>query len=335
MIAVVGPTASGKSELAEHLAQELNGEIVSADSMQVYRGMDIGTAKVPLSKRSTTYHCVDLVAPGEVFNAFLYQKAARAAFEDIQARNKLPILCGGTGLYVRAALEDFLTETQNGTPLLCADKTEEPSPDICISKLRERLTAEAQELGSEAFHAKLAAVDPESAALIHPNNVRRVVRAFEWLEQGSSYVEQSSGFDTSTEVYPVVYLGMTLPRELLYERINARVHQMIEHGLIKEVQGLLNKGYGQALTAQQAIGYKELLGVLQGESTLDLAVEQIQQATRRYAKRQHSWFKRNQRINWLDGQKPLDELLEEALKIVPQEAPPSKQLLQSAKRTVI
>jgi len=305
-LAIVGPTATGKSELAERLAQELDGEIVSADSMQVYQGMDIGTAKVPLSQRSTRYHCVDLVAPDEEFNAFLYQRVARAAFNDIWARNKLPIICGGTGLYIRAALEDFIEGEKSTT-------TEDGE---VRSELRKRLTAEAQKLGPEAFHAKLSTIDPESAALIHPNNVRRVIRAFEWLEQGSSYVRQSSEFATNTEIYPVIYLGLTLPREPLYERINARVNRMVEQGLLEEVQSLLDKGYGQALSALQAIGYKELLGVLSGEKTLETAVEQIQQATRRYAKRQLSWFKRNKRIHWLDARQSYDELLEEALSLL-------------------
>jgi len=309
LIAIVGPTASGKSELAEKLAQELAGEIVSADSMQVYLGMDIGTAKVPLSRRGTTYHCLDLVAPNEEFNAFLYQKAARKAFDDIWAQGKQPILCGGTGLYVRAAVEDFIG--QNDPAPLSAPLSAALS--AAPQGRRQRLTAEAEELGPEAFHAKLAAIDPESAALIHPNNVRRVVRAFEWLEQGSSYKEQASEFDTNAEIYPVIYLGLTLPREILYERINARVTQMIEQGLLEEVQGLLDKGYGQALSSQQAIGYKELIGVLSGEKPLETAVEQMQQATRHYAKRQLSWFKRYKSIHWLDAQQPTDDLLQKAL----------------------
>jgi len=304
LIAIVGPTATGKSELAENLAQAINGEIVSADSMQVYRGMNIGTARVPPAERTCAYHCLDLVAPGEEFNAFLYQKAARVAFDDIWARGKQPILCGGTGLYIRAALEDFIEgELDVGTV---------PSGRL----VRQRLTKEAEELGPETFHAKLQAADPESAALIHPNNVRRVIRAFEWLEQGSSYSEQVAEFSTSNEVYPVVYLGLTLPREILYERINARVLRMIEQGLLQEVQSLLNKGYEKALTAQQAIGYKELLGVLTGEKTLETAVEQIQQATRHYAKRQLSWFKRYPSIHWLNAQKPLDELVQEGRGLV-------------------
>jgi len=342
VIAIIGPTATGKSDLAERLAQELDGEIVCADSMQVYKDMDIGTAKVPPAKRSVRYYCVDLVAPGEEFNAFAYQKAARAAFAAIWAQGKQPVLCGGTGLYVRAALEDFLTAhgegeaedglesgSENGmvSPDCLYASAEKPksikfrtalSPHETRFELRQRLTAEAQELGPEAFHAKLAALDPESAALIHPRNVRRVIRAFEWLEQGSSYAEQSSEFATSADIYPTIYLGLTLPRELLYERINARVVRMMEQGLLGEVQSLVDEGYGPSLTARQAIGYKELLDALsKGGSAEDLAVavEQIQQATRRYAKRQLTWFRRNERIHWLDAQLPLDALVKEVFAV--------------------
>ena len=358
IVAIVGPTATGKSSLAESLAQKLDGEIVSADSMQVYQGMDIGTAKMPIGRRGVRYHCINLVSPDEEFNAFLYQRAARAAFEDIWSRGKQVILCGGTGLYVRTALEAFVChgdDPRGQVPRVIPNDPRDLSPRVVgttapgrpvpsepaleafvgttapgrpvpsesaiprASELRQRLTKEAEDLGPEAFHAKLAAIDPQSAALIHPNNVRRVIRAFEWLEQGSSYMEQAAGFASNTEVYPVVYLGLTLPREKLYKLINERVRQMIEQGLLQEVQGLLDKGYGQALTSQQAIGYKELVGVLSGAVSLDIAVEQIQQATRRYAKRQLSWFKRNERIHWLDAQKPLDELTEEADMIITKE----------------
>ncbi len=301
VIALVGPTATGKSALAEALAAQLDGEIISADSMQVYKGMDIGTAKLPLSQRSVCYHCIDLVEPGKEFNASLYQQAARAAIDDILARGKQPILCGGTGLYVRAALDDFSLGE------------DAPGADAIRLERRQRLEVEARELGADAFHAKLAALDPRSAELIHPNNIRRVVRAFEWLEEGSSYAEQAASFDTYKEVYPTIYLGLDMSREYLYPRINARVEQMIEQGLPDEVRRLVAAGYEQALTAQQAIGYKELLPVLRGEQPLATAIAEIQQATRHYAKRQKTWFRRDKRIHWLDARLPLDELVGEAL----------------------
>jgi len=292
----VGPTATGKTSLAERLAQKLDGEIISADSMQVYKGMDIGTAKLPLGLRTVAYHCVDLVNPDKEFSAYAYQKAARAAMDDILARGKQPIVCGGTGLYVRAALENHFFEDE----------------DESLHELRQRLETEALTLGAEAFHAKLAELDPQSAALIHPNNVRRVIRAFEWLEQGSSYVEQAQGFERSKEAYPTCYIGLIMPREELYARINRRVEQMMEQGLLEEVQGLLAKGYEQAFTARQAIGYKELKCYLDGELSLEAAVASIQQATRRYAKRQLCWFKRYQQIVWLDARLALDELTEQS-----------------------
>lgn len=326
VVAVVGPTATGKSTLAEALAGQLDGEIVSADSMQVYCGMDIGTAKVPLHLRGCAYHCIDLVKLDEGFSAFAYQKAARKAFHDIWSRGRQPILCGGTGLYVRAALEDFVSDGR-GEDLGVSDAL---LPDVLSpsarpfnasspeprSERRRRLNAEAAELGPEAFHAKLAAIDAKSAALIHPNNVRRVVRAFEWLEEGGSYAEQAAGFASHNELYPSVLLGLDMPREQLYARINARVLEMMDQGLLEEVGTLCDQGYGEALTALQAIGYKELLRVVSGEEAREAAVTQIQQATRKYAKRQLSWFRRDERINWLDALLPIEELTEEAMAVI-------------------
>lgn len=306
VIAIVGSTATGKSSLAEALAGQLNGEIVSADSMQVYKGMNIGTAKVPPSKRSTVYHCLDLVVPGQEFSAREYQLAARGALEDIRSRGKQPIVCGGTGLYVRAALDDFAL----GEP---EETAEEMRARI---NRRERLDAEAERLGPEVFHAKLAALDPESALLIHPHNVRRVVRAFEWLEEGSSYAEQAAGFNDYHSVYPTVFVGLDMPRETLYARINERVERMMEQGLLDEVRVLRDAGLTAAGTAGQAIGYKELLEVLVGTENINNAISRIKQATRRYAKRQQTWFKRDRRIHWLDALMPLEKQVHQALHIV-------------------
>jgi tRNA dimethylallyltransferase len=284
VIAIVGATGTGKSALADALAQQLNGEVVSADSMQVYKGMDIGTAKLPIDQRSVPYHCLDLVDPGSEFNAALYQRAARAAIDDILVRGKLPIVCGGTGLYVRAALDCFSLDENSESP---------------AKPLRQQLTAEAEALGAERFHAKLAAVDPDSAALIHPNNLRRVVRAFELLDAGSSYAQQSAGFNDYQEFYSTTYFGINVETPELYQRINLRVDSMMTEGLIEEVKQLQAAGFNEALNAAQAIGYKELLPVLTGDIDLEVAVEQIKQATRRYAKRQRTWFKRDKRINWI------------------------------------
>lgn len=283
VVAVVGPTAVGKSALAEALALKLGGEIVSADSMQVYRGMDIGTAKPPAEERLVPYHCIDMVDPGIEFSAALFQKAARTAIGDILARGSVPIVVGGTGLYVRAALDDMRF----------------PSGETS-SPARERLEALAAAEGPHALHARLAELDPESAAIIHPNNVRRTIRALEMAEEGVSYARQAAGFTRRADVFDTRYIGLALPRPELYRRIDARVDEMIERGLLEEVVGLLAAGLREALTASQAIGYKELVGVLDGRIEMDDAVESIKRSTRRYAKRQLTWFRADPRVAWID-----------------------------------
>jgi tRNA dimethylallyltransferase len=306
IIAIVGATATGKSLLADALAVRLRGEIISADSMQVYRGMDVGTAKTPADERSVPYHGIDLVDPGVAFTAALYQRFARDAIADIESRGRQVIFCGGTGLYLRAALDDFaLDEGREGlSASLDSYGTEGRGGEGFGGEdraLRLRLNQLAEELGAEAFHTLLAGRDEKSAVLIHPNNIRRVVRAFELLEQGSSYAEASAGFSRFESIYPVRFIGLTVDRELLYELIDARVDAMITEGLLGEVQVLISEGFREALTASQAIGYKELIPVLEGECTLREAVLQIKQATRRYAKRQETWFRRDPRIEWVDA----------------------------------
>jgi len=283
VIAVVGPTAVGKSTLAEALAVELGGEIVSADAMQVYRGMDIGTAKPSAGERTVPYHCIDLVDPGEAYSAARFQHDARAAIAGIAERGHVPILCGGTGLYVRAALDDWsFPEGEALTPG------------------RARLEALATEIGPDALHALLAEHDSEAAVRIHPNNVRRVVRALEMLESGTSYAQQATRFAERKSVYDTVMLGLTMDRDRLYARIEERVDAMLAAGLLDEVRGLLTSGFRGALTAAQAIGYKELVPVIEHGTDLSDAVASIEQATRRYAKRQMTWFRADPRIRWLD-----------------------------------
>lgn len=281
-IAVVGPTASGKSELAELIASRLPGEIVSADSMQVYRGMDIGTAKRPPARRRVPYHCLDLVEPGVPYSAALFQRDARLAIDDILGRGAWPVVAGGTGLYVRAALDDMSF----------------PKGET-VSESRARYEALAGELGPEGLHTLLAQRDPAAAALLHPNNVRRVVRALEMAEEGTSYAEQAEGFSARTPWYEALHLGLEVDRAVLCERIDARVDEMIADGLLAEVEGLLEAGYRDAVTAGQAIGYKELVPVIEHGADLTAATDAIKQATRRYAKRQMTWFRADPRIVWL------------------------------------
>jgi len=284
VIAIVGPTAVGKTAVADALAQRLGGEVVTADSMQVYRGMDIGTAKPSLAERSVTHHCLDLVDPGEPFSAALFQAHARSVIDTLLADGRTPVVCGGTGLYVRAAL----------------DEMEFPAGEQEDNAVRARYERYALEHGSDALHALLAEKDPESAELIHPNNTRRVVRALEMLEEGTSYAEQSAGFSARRSAYPTRYVGLTMEREALYERIDARVDAMVAAGLLGEVERLLEAGFRDALTAMQAIGYKELVPVIEGSAELDEAVESIKRSSRRYAKRQLTWFRADPRIVWVD-----------------------------------
>jgi tRNA dimethylallyltransferase len=293
VLAIVGATGTGKSALADALAASLKGEVINADSMQVYRGMDIGTAKVPPSARSVPYHGIDLVDPGFPFTAALYQREARAAIENIRARDAPPVLCGGGGLYIRAALDDFRFDEKREGELT--------SDSDVVSSLRSHLTIQAQELGAEAFHELLAKRDPQSAALIHPHNVRRVIRAFELLEQGTSYATRNEGFAEFTAVYPTRFIGLTVEPDVLYEVIERRVDSMMASGLLEEVRGLLSAGFREAVCARQAIGYKELVPVLEGGCLAEDATAQIKQATRRYAKRQRTWFRRDARIEWIDA----------------------------------
>lgn len=284
VIAIVGPTAVGKSTLAEDVAVALGGEIVSADSMQVYRGMDIGTAKTPLEERRVPHHCIDLVDPGTPYSAALFQRDARDAIASIRSRGRIPVIAGGTGLYVRAALDDMRF----------------PAGDLA-TPIRAALDARAASGEGAALHAELEALDPQAAALIHPNNTRRVVRALEMLAEGRSYATQAAGFSVRSAFYPQTrMLGLTIDRPALYALIDQRALAMMAAGLLAEVEALLDAGYRDAVTATQAIGYKELVPVIEQGADADAAIEAIKRASRRYAKRQLTWFRADPRIQWLD-----------------------------------
>jgi tRNA dimethylallyltransferase len=284
VIAVVGPTGVGKTAAAEDLALRIGGEIVSADSMQVYRGMDIGTAKHPTSSWRVPHHCIDLVDPGTPYSAALYQADARSAIGSVAERGNVPVLVGGTGLYVRAALDEMRFPAGHQS-----------------STTRASLQAELDEHGPEALYALLVERDPDAAALIHRNNTRRVLRALETLEDaGVSYAETKEHFSERVPHYPATYIGLTVERDVLYARIDARVDAMLQGGLLEEVSALLDAGYRSALTAAQAIGYKELVPVIDGSGDPASAVAAIKQASRRYAKRQLTWFRADPRVLWLD-----------------------------------
>ena len=286
ILAIVGPTASGKTAVAVELAKRLGGEVISCDSMQIYRRMDIGTAKPTADETcGIAHHLIDAVEPNVPFSCAEYVTRAAEAAKDITARGKLPILCGGTGLYLDRFLCGEMEETH-------ADQN-----------LRDSLFAYVEREGIEALHARLLAVDPESAQAIHPNNVKRVVRALEIYEQTGI---PKSEFDRRSQVvespYDATVIGLFYPhREVLYERINRRVDIMLADGLLEETERLMQEGVFEVnQTAAQAIGYKELLGYLNGKETLTEASENLKTATRRYAKRQLTWFSAKPYVEWVD-----------------------------------
>lgn len=303
VICIVGPTASGKSELAQRLAVALDGEIVSADSMQIYRGMDIGTGKVPPSERRVPHFGLDLVDPGTPYSAALFQPYARACFADIRSRGHVPFLVGGTGLYVRAAVDDYRF----------------PEGEQVDNPVREHYTRIAEEQGSDALWRLLEQRDPASADVIHPHNVRRVVRAFELLEEGKSYAAQKEALQHIAPYEQALFIGLAVDADLLRARINRRVDAMVEEGLVDEVTTLLQEGFREGLTAGKAIGYKEIVAALDGQCTLVEAIDAIKLATRRYAKRQRTWFRKDTRIRWIDANGDEDTMTAAALDVLRQE----------------
>jgi tRNA dimethylallyltransferase len=283
-LAIVGPTASGKSAVAIALAERLDGEIVSADSMMVYRGMDIGTAKPPLKLRqSAPHHLIDILEPSEDCSAALYQRLAAKTITDIFKRGRLPVVVGGTGLYVSAALDDLTFPTVSDT-----------------REVRRRLEKEADELGEYEMHSRLNKIDPVAAASINVKNVRRVIRALEVYElTGHKFSESAGAFKKRQSVYDTVFIGIDYDRDELKRRIRVRTERMLEHGWVDEVRRLYSSEKGLSATASQAIGYKTLNDYINGRLTKEEAVENINRMTSAYAKRQMTWFNADSRVVWL------------------------------------
>lgn len=283
LIAIVGPTASGKSSLAEAVACELGSSVVSVDAMQVYRGMDIGTAKTPVDKRRCPLLMIDVADIGEPYSVSLFQRQGREVIDALLQEEKTPVLCGGTGLYLNALIDemDFPAGETGG-------------------KARRVYEQLAETEGAEALYEVLRKRDPESAALVHPHNVRRVVRALELADEGGSYARQHEGLHRRAPHYTCTIWGIERDRQELYRRIDERVDTMCAEGLVAEVQGLVDRGLATTLTAHQAIGYKEIVEYLEGACTLEEATETIKRRTRNYAKRQISWFHHDARVRWLD-----------------------------------
>lgn len=284
LIILTGPTAVGKTSLSLSLAKELDGEIVSADSMQVYRYMDIGTAKIREEERQgIPHHLIDVLDPWEDFNVVRFQKMAREALEEIWERGHIPIVTGGTGFYIQALLYD-IHFTENNED----------------SSLRKDLENYARENGAEALHSRLEEVDEKAASQIHFNNVKRVIRALEFYYQtGKKISEHNEEERKRTSPYDSKYFVLNDEREHLYARINQRVDLMMEEGLVEEVQKLKEMGCDSTMVSMQGLGYKEILSYLEGECTLDEAVYKIKRDTRHFAKRQITWFKRERDVIWL------------------------------------
>ncbi|MFF6784048.1 tRNA (adenosine(37)-N6)-dimethylallyltransferase MiaA [Streptomyces sp. NPDC012510] len=281
VIAVVGPTAAGKSDLGVFLAQRLGGEVVNADSMQLYRGMDIGTAKLtPAERAGIPHHLLDIWDVTVTASVAEYQRLARARIDALLAEGRWPILVGGSGLYVRGAV----------------DNLEFPGTD---PEVRGRLEEELTLRGSGALHARLAAADPEAAQAILPSNGRRIVRALEVIEiTGKPFTANLPGHDS---VYDTVQIGVDVTRPELDERITRRVDRMWDAGLVDEVRALEAKGLREGRTASRALGYQQVLAALAGQCTMDVARAETVRATKRFARRQDSWFRRDPRVHWLKG----------------------------------
>lgn len=301
LIIITGPTAVGKTKLSIDLAREINGEIISADSMQVYKRMDIGTDKIkPENMGGIRHHLIDILEPSEDFNVFSFKKKADEAIKDIQSRGKIPIIVGGTGFYIQAVLYDIdFTETD-------IDET-----------YRHELEALADEKGAKFLHDMLRKVDPESADAIHAHNIKRVIRALEYYNKtGEKISVHNEQERAKTSPFDFRYFVLTDDREILYSRIDARVDKMIEEGLEDEMKQLIDEGIDPHSTAMQGLGYREMYGYLTGEWNLDRAVYLIKRNTRHFAKRQLTWFKRESDVRWInkkefgrDDSKVLQEIL--------------------------
>ena len=284
ILVVLGPTSIGKTKVSIDIAKKLNSEIISTDSMQIYKKMDIGTAKISKKEKETIkHHMIDLIDPKEEFTVYDYQKNSLEIINKLLLENKTPILVGGSGLYINSILYDL-------------DFNKVSSND----KVRNKYFALKERKGKMFLHNLLEKKDKEAAKKIHPNNVKRVVRALEVLEVTGEKYSQNSNFRKYSEKYNFIIIGLEMNRELLYNRINLRVEHMIEEGLINEVEELYNEGYDNSYQSMQAIGYKEIIDYIEGNTTKEEAIRLIKRNTRRFAKRQITWFKPDNRIKWFD-----------------------------------
>lgn len=285
LIILTGPTAVGKTALSIGLAKAVNGEIISADSMQVYRKMNIGTAKIePSEMQGVRHHLIDILDPSEEFNVVLFKRYALDAMEDIYSRGKIPVIVGGTGFYIQALLYDIDFEDNDND-----------------MSYREELQRLAAEKGNSYIHDMLFKVDPESAEKIHENNVKRVIRALEFYRKTGMKISEHNETEAQKESpYNFEYFVLNDDRSKLYDRIDRRIDIMLEQGLIDEVRQLVSEGYSRDLVSMQGLGYKEIIDYIQGRCSLDEAVYTLKRDTRHFAKRQITWFKREKHVTWVN-----------------------------------
>ena len=285
LIILTGPTAVGKTKASIGLAKALNGEIISADSMQIYRDMNIGSAKIKVDEMDGIKHyLIDELEPDEEFHVVRFQQMAKQAMKEIYAKNKIPIVVGGTGFYIQALLYDIdFTDSDEDT------------------SYRQELENIAFEQGAEVLHAMLRDVDPQSAETIHANNVKRVIRALEYYKQTGERISEHNEQERQKESpYDVCYFVLNDQRDNLYERINLRIDQMLEDGLVEEVNALKQRGYTKDMVSMQGLGYKEILDYLNGDCSLEEAIYILKRDTRHFAKRQLTWFRREREVIWID-----------------------------------
>lgn len=281
LIIICGPTATGKSDLAIEVAQKFDGEIINADSMQLYKGMDIGTAKLSIEERhGIPHHLLDILSVNEDASVAQYQELARAAIADVQSRGKATILVGGTGLYIKSVV----------------DEMNFPETDPV---LRKKLEEEAELVGAAGLYSRLQLLDPEAAEAIEPANTRRIIRALEVIEVTGKPYSANLPSDTSLRFPDALHIGLSMERSSLAPRIETRVHRMFSQGLVDEVNSLIQEGLLEGSTAQRAIGYAQTIALIDGRISLEQAIEETIVATRQYVRRQETWFKRDQRIQWI------------------------------------
>lgn len=302
LVVIIGPTAIGKTSLSVDLALKIDGEIISGDSMQVYRYMDIGTAKIKCEEMlGVPHHLINIKNPHDAFSTADFQELARGKIREVSQRGKIPILVGGTGLYIQSVIDPYEFTPQEG-----------------VDEYRKELLLFAEQNGNEYLHRKLVEVDPEGAQRIHLNDTKRIIRALEYYKfTGKPISGNTRAKENLKSIYDLLMFGLIMNRTELYQRINERVDIMMKQGFLEEVENLIERGFTPDLPSMQGLGYKQLCSYLQGEYDFDIAVELIKRDTRRFAKRQLTWFRRDPRIIWFDLDKnDRDEILFKIVAII-------------------